>query len=183
MATYGTSPEQEPPFAETGSGPAVVSLTIDADWRAADLVSLISALEQMYDVFLAVGLDQESGGGNLEAIASHLEDLLPDSGLAIPSMRFASKGVISLEGSGEIPHEARGFLTDLETIGQRRKANRLELQIKELEVATRRQELEINSEQDEHDLARRIQQDQLELVQMRQQICRWISNSPTSTWH
>lgn len=165
-----SSPDPEVSWVSNDQGDSVVSLVIDSDWRAADLVALISALEQTYDVFLAVELDRQSGVENLGSIASKLRDLAPDSALAIPSMRFASVGVVSLEGSGEIPHEVRGFLSDLETIGQRRKANKLELQLKEQELAERRAALDKQTEQDKVERAKQVQQDKLELAQLQQQV-------------
>ena len=149
-----------------------LSLVIDADWRAADLVALILAFEAVYDTFLAVTLDQKSGSGNLSAIVAHLERLVPESNLAIPSMRFASKGVISLEGSGEVPHELRGFFKDLETIGQRRRANKLQLRLNEAKIAERQRRLERRSEEDAQALKRQIEEDELELAQLRQKVRR-----------
>jgi len=160
MSLAGASPDHVmPPVAEDPSYD-VVSLIIDADWRATGLIDLISALEKVYSVFLAVELDRQTGGGNLGAIASKLGDLAPDSALAIPSMHFASEGLVSLKGSGEIPREVRGFLADLETIGQRRKANRLDLRLKE-------QELEERTEENKIELAehrRRLMQMDIEIA-------------------
>ena len=170
MAMSEASPDPVVSRVSADQSSSVVSFVIDADWRAADLVALISALEQAYNVFLAVELDRQSGGESLEAIAPRLRDLAPESALAIPSMRFASAGVVSLQGSGEIPREVRGFLVDLETIGQRRKANKLELRRKEQELEERREALDKQSERDAVEQARQVQQDRLELAQLRQQV-------------
>jgi hypothetical protein len=162
----------ETPDAGEGSTHDVgtVSMVIDADWRAADLAEMLTALDETYQVFLAVELDLRSGRGSLGSTAADLGTLFPEGRLAIPTMSFASLGSFSFEGLGEVVHEVREFLMNLETIGQRRKRNRLELEAKEAELADLRAQREADQEDKAMERARWLQQDQLELMQLRQDV-------------
>lgn len=85
-------------------------------------------------------------------------------------MRFSSPGLFSLQGSGELAHEFRGFLVDLETMGQRRQANKLELEEKKQAIAAQKAELERQEALAPIERERLIHQNALELAQLRQQI-------------
>jgi hypothetical protein len=168
--SFGDS-EVEPASTEIDAeSTGVVSVIIDADWLADDLIGMLTALGETYRVFLALDLDRRVGGGSLGSIAPDIDALLPESRLAIPAMRFASKGIFSFEGLGEVVREVRLFLLNLETIGQRRKANRLELEKKELELHDLRSRLAGNRDLDEAERRQRLQQHQFELMQLRQEV-------------
>ena len=145
---------------------------IGGDWATSDFVTLLTSLEQVYDVFMVLRLDVQSKTGDLRLIASRLRQLAPESQLGIAAIQFASDGVISLRGSGELAHELRGFVTDLATIDQRRAANKLDLERKKHELAEREAALQRQRELDEIERERLIQQHKLELAQTQQQIMR-----------
>jgi hypothetical protein len=156
----------------SGDDGGAVSFPIDTDWRASDLAALLGALEQVYDVFRALEVDAQTGGRDLGLIAPRLGQLAPESQLEIVSMYFASAGVISLQGSGEPLREVRKLVTDLATIGQLRAANKLDLELKKQEIAERQAAQANDEAMSEIQRDRQVEQNRIELAQMRQQVMR-----------
>lgn len=130
-----------------------LSIAIDHAFQPSTIAELVMALEQLYDVFLAMRLDLETGSQDLPVIGARLRALAPESQLRITALHFESPGAINLEGSGEILGELRQTINDLATIGQKRKRNKLEFKRMEQEIAREEYELEHQKQIDEETLA------------------------------
>jgi hypothetical protein len=126
--------------------------------------------KQIYNAFLALHLDRRPGTSDLAFVSSNLRTLAPHNELQIVSVFYASPGEISLRGSGEVVSEVRKLIKDLETIGQTRADNKLELERKRQEIAERESVLRRQEQVDEIEISRRKRQNELELVQLEQQV-------------
>jgi hypothetical protein len=145
-------------------------ITIDRLYEPDAVASLVTGLEQTYDLLLAMRLARESGYEDLPVTLSHIRELAPENRLEISALEFASPGEVSLKGSGEVIGELRETLLSLATIDQQRKRNRLELRKLEQEITEREAALDRQQDVDEASREQQRQDHELELAARRQEI-------------
>jgi hypothetical protein len=168
MPTHHYADNAEPP--EPSTREYLLTLGLEGAWSAAEFAELLTALQQIYNAFLALHIDRRPGTWDLAFISSNLTTLAPHNELEIASVYYASPGEISFRGSGEVVGEIRKLIKDLETIGQTRADNKLELEKKKREIGERDAALRRQEQVDEIEISRLKRQNKLVLVQLEQQV-------------